>query len=261
MNWSFYVFWYPVYIFGLTIVICFFLFLWMLKKLSLRFGFEYHFITNSILWYFLSVFLFSRIFYIISMWKDMRYIKDPLDFFIMADYNFSLFWALFGFLWILFLNTKLFKKSIHKYIDWIILSFLFIAIIWYIGAFFWGQTYGVITNFGFEITSNYGNNPWKLFPLALVYSWICFLLFSGLYILSLYVKTRGIIGYVGLGIFSAFILWLEFFSGKPDIFKATLNMNLSQISAIICIILAFSGLFRVMTSSKSAQTILSKANH
>jgi len=261
MNPYFEIFWYPVYIFWLSIVVCFFLFLWMLKKLSVRFGFEYHFFTNSILWYFISVFLFSRLFYVISMWKDMKHIQNPFDFFIMNDYNFSLFGALFGFFIVLFLNVKLLKKSIHKYIDGFVLSFLFVSILWFIWAFFGGQVYGEITSLWIWIA--YDN--WlstipltgKLFPLPLVYSISCFVLFSTLYILSMYVKTRGIIGYVWLWIFSAMVLALEFFSWKPDIFSLAYWINLSQIWAIIFIAVSFYGIFRVMNiSSKSQKTIL-----
>jgi len=261
MNPYFEIFWYPVYIFGLSIVVCFFLFLWMLKKLSIRFSFAYHFFTNSILWYFLSVFIFSRLFYVISMWKDMKYIQDPFDFFIMSDYNFSLFGALFGFFAVLFLNVKLLKKSIHKYIDWFMLSFLFVSILWFIWAFFGGQVYGEITSLSIGVAYDNGLSSvpltWELFPLALVYSGICCLLFSILYILSMYVKTRGIIGYVWLGIFSAIVLALEFFSWKPDIFSVAYSVNLSQIWAIIFIVISFYWIFRVMNIySKSQKTIL-----
>ncbi len=261
MNPYFEVFWYPVYIFWLTIVVCFFLFLWMLKKLSVRFGFEYHFFTNSILWYFIFVFLFSRLFYIISMWKDMKHIQDPLDFFIMSDYNFSLFWALFGFFIVLLLNVKLVKKSIHKYIDWFMLSFLFISILWFIWAFFGWQVYGEITSLAIGIAYDNAISTipltWELFPLALIYSAICFILFSTLYILSMYIKTRGIIWYSGLGIFSAVVLWLESFSWKPDIFKVAYWMNISQIFAILFIMISFYGIYRVMNiSGKSQKTIL-----
>jgi len=85
---SFNVFWQSIYIFGLTLVLCFFLFLWMLKKLSTRFNYDYNIIVNSILWYFLSVFIFSRLFYIISMWKDKKYIDSIFEFLITSNYNF-----------------------------------------------------------------------------------------------------------------------------------------------------------------------------
>ncbi|USN57922.1 MAG: hypothetical protein H6767_06250 [Candidatus Peribacteria bacterium] len=84
-----------IYTFGLTLTICFFMFLWMLRKLSGRFGYDFSFFTTNIVWYFLSVFFFSRLFYVIAKWNDMKYIKDPFQFFIMSDYNFSLFGAIF----------------------------------------------------------------------------------------------------------------------------------------------------------------------
>jgi len=48
----------------------------------------------------------------------MQYITSPFDFIVMSDYYFSLFWAIFGFLLVLFFNTRLFHKDIKPYIDW-----------------------------------------------------------------------------------------------------------------------------------------------
>jgi prolipoprotein diacylglyceryltransferase len=72
---------------------------------------------NGILWYFLASVFFGRLFYVFSKWAEMRNLSNFFDFFIMADYNFSLFGAIFGFLCILILNTGIFKKNIHKYMD------------------------------------------------------------------------------------------------------------------------------------------------
>jgi prolipoprotein diacylglyceryltransferase len=63
----------------------------MLKKLSTKYSYDVSIFVNNILWYFLSVFFFSRLFYVISKWNDLKYINNPAEFFIMSDYNFSLF--------------------------------------------------------------------------------------------------------------------------------------------------------------------------
>ena len=47
----------------------------------------------------------------------MQHISNPIDFFIMSDYYFSLFGAIIGFLLVLVFNTKLFKKDINSYLD------------------------------------------------------------------------------------------------------------------------------------------------
>ncbi len=261
MNPYFEIFWYPVYIFGLSIVVCFFLFLWMLKKLSVRFSFEYHFFTNSILWYFLSVFIFSRLFYVISMWKDMKHIENVSSFFIMTDYNFSLFWAIFGFCMILLLNTKLLKKSIHKYIDGFVLALLFTVIFWFIGLFlsWWGYWESTSSWFWIPYFSNsLSTTPTgKFLPIALIYSGISFILFSVLYILSMYVKIRGLIWYIWLWAFSACILIFEYFSAKPDAFSVAYNVSFTQVWAIFFIWISFYGIYKVMNiSGKSQNTIL-----
>jgi len=174
---------FPVYVFGLSIVICFFLFLWMLKKLSVRFGFEYHFFTNSILWYFFSIFIFSRLFYVISMtsWLGVPYISTSLS------------------------------------------------------------------------TTPTGS----FLPIALIYSGLSFILFSVLYILSMYINVRGLLWYIWLGIFSAITLILEYYSAKPDVFSLTYNISFSQMWAIIFICISFYGIYRVMNISwNSKNTIL-----
>ena len=260
VNW-----WFQIYIFGLAIVICFFLFFWMFKKLSVRFGYEYTFVTNSILWYFISAFFFSRLFYVISRWKDMQHIKNPFDFFIMSDYYFSIFWAIFWFLLVLIFNTRLFHKDIKPFIDWATISFLFVSILWYIWSFFWGQVYWKITDYWIEIpyTSSFSNVPlsWDLFPLPIVYSILVFILFSVLYILSMYVKVRWLLWYIWLGIFWAIVLFFEYFSWKTDIFKIAYNFNISQISALILIFFAFWWLSKILFKwRKLESTILWKEN-
>lgn len=259
------IFWQLIFVFGVTIVICFFLFLWMLKKLSIRLSYDYNFLANSILWYFLSVFLFSRLFYIASMWNGRGNIENFYNFFITSDYNFSLFGALFGFMLVFIFNIKLFRHKISKYLDWIVLSFLFIAIPWFIGAFFGWQVYWDITNFGFEISYAHSNSfvplHWSLFPLPLIYSLLSFILFSVLYILSMYLKTRWVIWYVWMGIFSAMVLWLEFFSWKPDIFKSMFNLNLSQISAIVFIFISFIWLIHISSFWKKQSNLIIPDTH
>lgn len=195
----------------------------------------------------------------------MQHITNPFDFFIMNDYYFSLFWAIFWFLLVLIFNTRLFHKDIKPYIDGVVLSFLFISIIGYIWAFFWGQVYWKITNFWIEIayTNSISAVPlsWELFPLPIIYSILTFILFSVLYILSMYVKIRGLLGYIWLWIFSAMVLGLDFFSWKTDIFTASYNFNISQISALILIFYSFWGLSKLLFKQKKQEsTILWKEN-
>jgi len=196
----------------------------------------------------------------------MQHIKNPFDFFIMSDYYFSLFGAIFWFLLVLMFNTRLFHKDIKPYLDGTVLSFLFVSVIWYIWAFFWGQVYWKITSIWIEIpyTNSASVVPLsgELFPLPIVYSIAVFLLFSVLYILSMYVKVRWLLWYIGLWIFSALVLGLDFYSWKTDIFKTAYNMNISQISAIVLIFFVFWGLSKILFKwRKKESTILWKQNN
>ncbi len=240
----------PVYIFWLTITICFFLFLRMLKKLSVRFSFDYSLFSNNILRYFLSIFFFSRLFYVISKWNDMKYIKNSFEFFIMWDYNFSLFWAIFGFFFIFYFKIKVLKHNVNKYLDWILLSFLFILVIAYLWALLWWQVYWRPTDFWIEIsyTSRFSSilDSSGRFPLPIIYSILFFIVFSILYILSMYIKVRWFIGYIWFAIFASIILWLEFFSWKFDFFKDTIWINMSQIWAIFMLIICWKALYKMV---------------
>jgi len=233
----------------------------MLKKLWKKYSYDASIFINNILWYFLSVFFFSRLFYIISKWNDLKYINNPLEFFIMNDYNFSLFWAIFWFFIVLIINLKIRKEKIEKYIDWLVLSFLFILIIWYIWAFLWGQVYWRDTNFGIEViyTNPFTPIPYQspIFPLAIVYSILFFIEFSVLYILSMFIKIRGFIWYIWLLFFWIVILFMENFSGKYDIFKVSTWFDLSQILSVFVIFYAFYKLYYISKIASKDTTVLS----
>lgn len=244
---------FPVWTFWLTMIICFFAFFWMLKKLWSKYSIDIRFFFNNIIWYFLGVFLFSRVFYVISRWSDLKFIDNPIQFFIMSDYNFSLFWALFWFFIVLNINLWLKKEKLEKYIDALVLSFLFILFIWYIWALLWGQVYWLPTNYWIEI---YYNHPfssvpsWWLFPLPIVYSILFFVIFSALYIFSMFIKIRWFIWYLWLLLFSLIIIILENFSWKNDIISDSIEyINMNQLFAIF---LAFFSLYKLYKVSKIA---------
>lgn len=255
----FQIFWLNIYTFWLTLTLCFFLFLWMLKKLCHRFGINETFFLNRLIWYFLSVFFFSRLFYIISQWSDFKFITNPIEFFIMSDYNFSLVWAIFWFLVMLFTTLKIYNLKSWKYIDASILAFLFVAIFAYIGAFLWWQVYGRDTNFGIEIlyTNPFSPVPYDVpvFPLALFYSFFSVILFSLFYILALFVKIRWIIWYLAILVFSSLLIIMEVFSWKYDYFKTQIGINFTQLIAIFFIIFASISLYKIYKSPKNYETI------
>lgn len=244
-----------IYTFWLTLTLCFFFFLWMLKKLSMRLGFDFLLFRQNIIWFFLSVFVFSRLFYVFSQWSHLKYTFESLiEFFIMNDYNFSLFWALFGFFLVLFLRLKSSKENINKYIDGVVLSFIFVLFIGYIGSFLWGQVYGKETHIGIEIMYNtpYNVVPYQVpvFPLPIIYAIVFFILFWVLYILSLFIHIKWFIGYVWLISFSSCILIFDFFSGKNDVLSNYFSFNFNQIFALILLWFGIKGLYKI-TKNKS----------
>lgn len=251
--------WFYVYTFGLSLTICFFVFLWMIKKLSHKFWINDTFFFNRILWYFLSVFIFSRLFYVISRWSDFKFIKDPLEFFLMSDYNFSLIWAFFGYFLVMFISIVLHSLRSWKYMDVSVLSFLFASVIWYIWAFFGWQVYWKETNFWIEIlySNSFSPVPYEVpvFPLPIVYSIVFFILFCVLYMFAMFITVRWIIWYIWLILIWAVLLILDTFSWKYDYFKIELWISFTQIWAIALIIFWFYWFYRIYRTPKTTDII------
>lgn len=249
--------WFIIYTFWLTIAICFFLFLWMLKKLSTRFWYNYMFFKKYTLWYFLTVFFFSRLFFVIWKRNDLKYIKNPFEFFIMSDYNFSLTWALVWFFAVLTTTIIIKKERLNNYIDWLTISLLFVLFIGFIWAFLWWQVYGRETLFGIEILYTHPFTPVPfqvpVFPLPIVYSILIFILFSLSYIASMYIHIKWFIWYVWLIIFWSIILIFDFFSWKYDIFKDYIWINISQTFSVLLIIFCAYRLFLIFKSNENKE--------
>lgn len=231
--------WVFIYSFWLSLTVCFFVFLFLLYRNSKKFWYEFTFFTHNIVWFFLSIFFFSRLFYVISNWYDQRFIwENPLHFFIMSDFNFSLFWAIFGFILVYYILTKVEKRDFERYIDGLVIAFFWVLVIWFIGAFFGWQVYGRETNFWIELLYNkhsFSPIPFQvpIFPLAIVYSLISLFLGIGLYILSLFVNIKAFVWYVWILLFCAMILIFEVFSWKPDILSGNSLINFPQLCAFV----------------------------
>lgn len=251
--------WFLIYSFWLSITISFFLFIWMLKKLSIRFWYDFILFQKNVLWYFISIFFFSRLFYVIWRWNDLKHIENPLEFFVMNDYNFSLAWAIFWFFLVFYITSRIRKENLDKFVDWILVSFLFILSIWFIWALLWWQVYWTVTNYWIEILySNDSLVPYQvpLFPLPIIYSIVFFILFSVFYILSMYVSQRSVLGYVWFILFSTTIFSLEFMSWKIDIFKELIWINLMQLFSIYLAFYAWYRLYLIYTDKEKKSIIL-----
>lgn len=258
-----------IYTFWLSLTVSFFVFFWMLKKLWERYNYDLTLFKKNIIWYFISIFIFSRLFYVFIHWSDLKHIDQLSEFFIMTEYNFSLFWAIFWFFIVLFINLKFRKEKLVKYIDWLVLSFLFILLIWYIWALLWGQVYWKETSYWIEIIYRhpytYVPYIWPVFPLPIVYALAFFVEFSFLYILSIFIKVRWFIWYIWLMLFSIIILIFEFFSWKPEdiigllllkMWSNYIDFNMNQIFAILLFIFAFYKLYIVAKIAWKDTTVL-----
>lgn len=251
--------WFFIYTFWLSLTACFFLFLWMLKKLCWKFWINDSFFFNRILWYFLSIFIFSRLFYVISKWSDFKFIKAPLEFFLMNDYNFSIIWAIFGYFLVMIISIIIHSLKSWKYMDASVLSFLFSWVFWYIWAFFWWQVYWKETNFWIEILYNNSFSPVPyeipVFPLPIVYSIVFFILFSVLYMFAMFINIRWIVWYAWLALIGSVFMILENFSWKYDYFKIEYWINFTQIWSLFLIVFWFIWLYKIYKTPKNIEII------
>lgn len=255
---QFEIYWVTIYSFWVALSISFLLFFWMLYRLSLKFWINSNFFLNNVFFYFISIFFFSRLFYIFSEWRDFKFVfrEGYIKFLFMSDYNFSLIWWIFGFLIVLYFKIKNFKLKSEKYVDAIVLSFLFAWIIWFIWAFFWWQIIWKPTSLAIWVTytSAFSKSPfsWPIFPLGIAYSIICFILFVWLYITRVFVKMEWYIWYLWMALFWAFLLILEFFNWIPDSFNSYIFINITQLWAIWLIVIAARWLKKIYKQDISA---------
>lgn len=231
-----------VYTFGIALSISFLLFFGMLYKLSGKIGINTNFFIGNVFPFFISSFIFSRLFYLLSEWRDV--ISDGfLRFFITSDYHFSLAGGVFGFFLVLIYRLKKHKLELGKYLDIVILAFFFAGIVGYLGAFIGGQVYGKPTTLSFGITYSEPEsaNPYTspVIPLALIYAFFCFVYFVVFYIArATFVKIDGLIGYLGIAAFAPVLLIGEFWNGAEDSLKGIFFLNLTQIMAVVCLLFA-----------------------
>lgn len=255
----FFIFWkIPVYTFWIAVMICFFMFIWMLRKLSIRFSFDFIIFRKNILWFFLSTFFFSRFFYVMSRWNELKHIKKPVEFFVMSDYNFSLMWAIFGFFLVFFILLKVRKEKLDNFISGIVLSLLFVFPMWYIWALLWWQVYWNETNYWIEIAYSHPFTPVPfqvpVFPLPIVYAILFFILFSVLYIFTMHEKNyRIILAYLWVMVTTCILFIFEFFSWKLDFFKDHISLNLTQIFSIIIFVFCAYKAFKIYKTKDNEQ--------
>ena len=154
--------WLSLYTFGLFMIIAWAIFFTILHYLSIRRGFSKH-IFSAIIDFTLSIFLFGRIFYIISDWRTEKFLFIDLfetgniftflkQFFITDNYSLTFAGGVIGFLIVFFWKTRYIPKDRPKYWDSIIPAFLVAGIVGYIGTLLGWQIYGIVMDTFFSIT-------------------------------------------------------------------------------------------------------------
>lgn len=236
--------WLSLYTFGLFMIIAWAIFFTILHYLSIRRGFSKH-IFSAIIDFTLSIFLFGRIFYIISDWRTEKFLFIDLfetgniftflkQFFITDNYSLTFAGGVIGFLIVFFWKTRYIPKDRPKYWDSIIPAFLVAGIVGYIGTLLGWQIYGIVMDTFFSITYT---NPESIvpfqnptFPLPILYSLFC----VGIVYLLYRIETRipvpaWFIGYIWMGAFSVLVFLAEFLNWASDLFSSRVYLNMTQL--------------------------------
>ncbi len=231
-------------------VIAWWVFFSLLHYFCIRRGIPNH-IFASIIDFTLSIFFFSRIFYILSDWRTEKFIFIDLfekadillflkQFFITDNYSLSFAGGIIGFFVIFIWKTIKNSKDRPKYLDSIIPAFLIAWSIGYIGTLLGWQIYGIVMDNIFSITYTGTDSivPFQnpTFPLPIVYSMLCLSIVYFLYRIETKIHVPvGFVWYIWLGIFSIFIFLWEFLNGSSDLFSSLLYLNITQIIALILV--------------------------
>ena len=252
---------FKIWTFGVLISITWLLFVTLLHHFSWKEGFSRSiFSDRALILFTLSIFLFGRICYLFSEWRNEQFILRDLFqgdilrfaklFFIPENYHFSLFWGIFGFLIIFFWKTRENTRDRLRYFDAITWAFLYSALLGYFATLLGGQIYGI--PFDSFISIKYSHKESivvtlsNVFPLPIVYmlcvGWIITLLiFFQRKVMRI---PHGFIGFLGLWLFCGMLFLWEFLNGSEDMFKSYFSLNLNQIGALIGIIISLLWIFR-----------------
>lgn len=254
-----------IHTFGIFAVIAWILFFTLLHVFSIERGLTRHIFTD-VVGYTLSILLFSRIFYIISEWRDEKFIflnliewRGIFHFFrellLWENYDFSLAGGIIGFSVLYFWKSYTSSKHDQKiYRDVVVKSFLISALVGYTWAFLGGQIYGVPFDSWISMIYNDKNSivPYRspLFPLPLLYIIGCGAIYLGLSWLR---EKKDIpdawFSYMGIGLFGALIFLWEFLNGSSDMFSSSsLHLNLNQLLSIGLITYSLIWLWNMMRS-------------
>ncbi len=247
---------FSIYTFGVFILIAWSLFFYLLHSFSLKKGIVQH-VFIDIFSFILIPFFSGRLFHILAEWREEKFIfMDLIEgnwFFrflwrllLTENYNLSFTWCVIGFLVVFFIKTRKNKDERPIYYDIIVPSFIITGIIWYTGAFFGWQVYGIPYDGFFSIMYNTKESivPFRnaLFPLPILYIVSLSLIWLYLYRIwrKWHILPHGFIWYMGFWLFGILLFLWEFLNGSSDMLSSSfIWINFNQVLGLYFILFAF----------------------
>ncbi len=253
-----------IYLFWVGLMVAWVLFFYGLHRRSIEAGITKH-IFSRITLFTLSIFIFSRMFYILWQWRIERFIFEDflsgndtfitfLERFFLASgtgwYNLSFAGGVVGFVLVFLWLTRKQKKIKLSYLDIILPAFFVAAIAGYIGALLGGQIYGIPFDSFFSIQYAHKFNivPLQkaLFPLPVLYILMAIIGVVWNHFLQKKQVPKGFIGAVGIWYVSSVLFIFEFLSGDSDTFASHIWINMTQILALFGIWVTFWIFFKIL---------------
>lgn len=241
-----------VHLFWIMIICAWIVFFWLLHKYSLEHGLSKN-IFGDIVSYTFSIFFWGRIFYMLTDWRNEKYLFINLaeggwildflyGFFITPNYSLSLAWWIFWFLMIFAWKAYRERVRFLRSLDVLVRAFFWAAIIGFLGTLLGWQIYGVPFDSVFSLLYTHKNSIVPIgsarLPLPILYMIFCLL--WGLLIEKMKKTIKlpeWFLGYVGFGYFGIMLLILGFGSGSADMFESYWPyIDINQIIGFIFVI-------------------------
>lgn len=207
----------PISTFGIFMTLAFFAFYWMLRRLGKKYHVSTNFFESRLFTFFVVTFLSARIFHVLLFagipTKSAFSLEFPvMSFFLMSDFYLSMFGAVIGFFGVLLWSIRSRDpQEKQEILDIFVIASMFWAILWYLWAFLWWQTYGMKSESILAV--DYIGNPvlaeFPRFPIALTYSLVILFIFSLIYIVKKVRPERGLAASLW-----ATLWWIMWFLGE-----------------------------------------------
>ena len=195
------------------------------------------FLSHHVFTVLLAMLIGGRIAYVLE--NIELFVSNPIYIFFVWDLNFSFFGVLYGMIVALVILAKKYREDMWSWFDACTLSILLAMIFVHIGHFFNGTHYGRPTDLPWGIAFDTQSIPYlnPIHPTQIYAAILALIVFFYISKKSKRTDLFGIVGTLGLMLYSLGMMGIDFFHGDPSIYvKVSYSViaALSFISLVHC---------------------------